>query len=281
MLIGLILVACGGEDEATPEKEQDGSDASAVALAAQRTEEAGSYRTDMRVTMEGLAPEPVTLTAEGLFDANERRGRMTMDMSRLSGAAGGVDLGEIEIVMDGLVMYMRMPFLQQLRPGIKPWIRFDLEKIGKQQGFDLQQLTQLGDQSNPAQALVYLRAASDDVEEVGAEEVRGVETTHYRMTVDLDKVAARAPAEQREAVRTQIRALKQRANVEKVPVEVWVDDDGLVRREVLRYEDMRFAPGQTGDMTIRMELYDFGVTVDAEPPPGDQVTDLGELLGGG
>jgi hypothetical protein len=101
------------------------------------------------------------------------------------------------------------------------------------------------------------------------------------MTVDLDKVAARAPAEQREPVRTQIRALKQRANVEKVPVEVWVDEDGLVRREVLRYEDMRFAPGQTGDMTIRMELYDFGVTVDVEPPPGDQVTDLGELLGGG
>jgi hypothetical protein len=46
----------------------------------------------------------------------------------------------------------------------------------------------------------------------------------------------------------------------------------------LTYEGMRFAPGQQGDMTMTMELYDFGVEVDVEPPPESEVTDIQELL---
>ncbi len=49
----------------------------------------------------------------------------------------------------------------------------------------------------------------------------------------------------------------------------------------LLYEGMEVAQGQTGDMTMTMELYDFGVEVDVEPPPRNQVMDLSELLGPG
>jgi hypothetical protein len=272
LVVGVLaLTACAG-----------GSDASeVVAQAASSTEDAGSYRVDAQVSMEGFTPEPVAMPAEGVFDADERRGHMTMDLSSLTDSTGEADVGEVEMIVEGLVFYLRAPALRELRPELEPWIRFDLQALGEQQGVDLEQLRQLSRQSNPSEALAYLRGVSGDVEEVGNEDVRGVETTHYRATVDLDRVVAQASSEQREALRTQIEPLQQRANVDDALVDVWIDDDGLVRRQVIRYEDMRLAPGPTGDLTLRMELYDFGVEVDVEPPPEDQVTDFQELLEAG
>lgn len=277
LLAALALGACGGGDEA-PEAEKPSD--SAVALAAAKTTEQGSYRADMEITLEGAAPAPVTMTAAGIFDTEARLARMTLDMSGLGTGTGIVEIGEIEMVMDGPVMYMRMPFLQQLSPGLKPWIKFDLQELGAQQGLDFEQFTQLGSQSDPSQALAYLRAASKDIEEVGTEQVRGVETTRYRMTVELARVAAAAPAEQREALRAQLEQLRERTGIDEVPTEVWIDEDGLVRRQMLTYRNMQVAPGQKGDMSLTIELYDFGVEVDVEPPSADQVTDIAELLGG-
>ncbi|MGH3033468.1 MAG: hypothetical protein ACRDON_02790 [Gaiellaceae bacterium] len=279
LLAALALAGCGG-GETTVEEEPKSASTDALAAAATATEAAGSYRADIEITMEGLAPEPVTMTAEGVFSREPVLARMTMDMSDLGTGTGFVEIGEIEMVMDGLVVYMRMPFLQELSPGLKPWIKFDLQELGEQQGFDFEQLMQFGTQSDPSQALAYLRAASDDVEEVGTEDVRGVETTHYGMTVELARVADAAPPEQREALRVQTEQLRELSGISRVPTEVWVDDEGLVRRQRLTYRDMRFAPGQEGDMTVTMELYDFGVEVNVEPPPADEVTDIGELLGG-
>jgi hypothetical protein len=66
-----------------------------------------------------------------------------------------------------------------------------------------------------------------------------------------------------------------------VPTEVWIDEEGLARRMELTYKGMRFAPGEEGDMTMTMELFDFGVEVDIQPPPANNVTDLQDLLGQG
>jgi hypothetical protein len=273
VLVTLGLSACGGGDgdASAPETPR-----AAVIEAANRTAEAGSSRASFEITMTGLAPQPLTMTAEGIFDSAERRGRMTMDMSEL-GAGSGQDLGTAEMIFDDFVVYMKFPFLTQAQPNLKPWLKFDLRELGKQQGFDLGQLSQLN-QNDPSQALQYLRAASDDVTEVGEEEVRGVETTHYRMTVDLRKVVDLAPAEQREQLRATIDQIIESSDIRMVPTEVWIDEDGLARRMSFRYEGMRFAPGQQGDMKMTMDLYDFGVEVDVDVPPKNQVTDIQELI---
>lgn len=264
------LSACGGGTSApaTPQ--------AAVVEAANRTSEAGSSRASFEVTMTGLGPGPFTMKGEGVFDSSESRGRMTMDLSALA-EGSGQEFGEAELIFDDLVVYMRFPFLQELQPGLKPWLKFDVRELGKEQGFDLGQLSQLN-QNDPSQALQYLRAASDDVQEVGKEDVRGVETTHYRMTIDLQKVVDQAPEDQREQLHAQIDQIVEQSGVRMVPTEVWIDADGLARRMKLTYEGMRFAPGQEGDMTMTMELYDFGVEVDVEPPPESEVTDVQELI---
>src|SRR5439155_19818933 len=129
---------------------------------------------------------------------------------------------------------MKFPLLTQQIPGGKDWIKLDLQKLSKAQGFNLGSLAQLS-QSDPTQALQYLRAASSDVQTVGKEQVRGVETTHYKLKVDLEKVPDTAPPDQRADVRASIQNLITQTGTRFIPTEVWIDGNGLVRRERIAY----------------------------------------------
>jgi hypothetical protein len=268
LLLALLPLACGGGEALSPE--------AAVAEAATNSQEAGSSRVSLELTMTGIAAEPLTITGEGIQDPEQQLASFTMDLSEVGAlTGGGVDLGEIEIILDGTTLYMRLPFLEGA--DLKPWIEIDIEAIAEQEGLDLPSLQQLG-QADPALTFAYLRAASRDTEEVGEEDVRGVETTHYRMTVELAKVAEQVPEEQREEMRAAIQALIEATGLDTVPVEAWIDGDGLIRRMDLGYEDVEVGPGKKGDMSMSMELYDYGVAVDVGPPPSDQVMSFEELL---
>jgi hypothetical protein len=264
-LLALALAAaCGGTGGLSPQ--------AVVSDAATRSQEAGSSRVDLELTMSGFAPGELTIAGEGVQDSEQQLARFTFDLSEISAlTGGGVDLSEIEMVMAGSSLYIRLPFLESA--GLKPWVEIDLQKVGKEKGLDLPALQQLG-QADPALTFAFLRAAGDDTEEVGEEEVRGVQTTHYRTTVDLDRAAEQASAEQRAA----IQALKEDTGLEVVPVNAWIDDDGLVRRIDFDYEDVELQPGQRGDMTLRMEFYDYGADVNVEQPPPDEVMSFDELL---
>lgn len=262
-----LATACGGEEL---------SSQAAVAEAATKSQEAGSSRVALELTMTGLAPEPLSITGEGIQDPEQQLARFTMDLSQVAGlTGGGVDLGEIEMVLDGSTLYMRLPFLEAA--DLKPWIEVDVAAIAEQEGLDLPSLQQLG-QADPALIFAYLRAASGDTQEIGKEDVRGVETTHYRMTVELARVADAVPEEQRDQTRAAIQALIEATGLDTVPVDAWIDGDGLIRRMDLGYEDVEVAPGKKGSMSMSMELYDYGVDVDVSPPPSDQVMSFQELL---
>lgn len=263
----VLATACGGE-ELSPQ--------AAVAEAATKSQDAGSSRVVLELTMTGLAPEPLSITGEGIQDPEQQLARFTIDLSQVAGlTGGGVDLGEIEMVLDGSALYMRLPFLEGA--GLKPWVEIDLRAIAEEEGLDLPSLQQLG-QADPALTFAYLRAASDNTQEVGQEDVRGVETTHYRLTVELARVAEQVPAEQREQMRAAVQALIEATGLETVPVDAWIDGDGLIRRMDLDYEDVEVAPGKKGSMSMSMELYDYGVDVDVSLPPSDQVMSFQELL---
>ena len=272
VLAALALAACGGGGSSTgtattsaPTTAQTGSNASSlIAAAGQKTKEAGSARVSFTLEMTGGEANG-TMSGDGVFD--QHGGRMTMDLGGLAGGALGS--GQAEVIFNDLVYYMKLPqaALSQLPTG-KTWLKFDLAALGKQQGLDLEQLTQLN-QSDPSQALQLLSGA-EDFQEVGNEEVRGVETTHYRGTVDMAKVAENAPTNLQDDIRKIVEQTGDRA----VPMDIWIDGDGLVRR----LEWTQHLPQGTA-MTMAEELYDFGVDVDAAPPPANEVLDITALLG--
>jgi hypothetical protein len=174
---------------------------------------------------------------EGAVDNRARRSQLSVDL----GAEG-----DAEFVLDGSVLYVRVDGLRHAPPLATPWVSADLETFGAVLGDRLGELTEWAAEG-PSRLLEQLRAVGK-VEELGRERVRGVETTRYRALV-------RPPG-----------APGERA----VPVDVWIDGDGLVRR-------LHAAHAAAG-ATVTVELYDFGTDVAAEPPAPEQVTALDELL---
>jgi hypothetical protein len=263
----LVLPACGGDSVA----------ADPVAEAATKTTEAGSSRIEFTMAMEAEG-RSLTMRGEGVFDYSPPIGRMTLDLGNLAELAGGeLGNGRVEFVLDGAAYYMKFPQVTERFFG-KQWLKIDLEEVGELTGADLGALQQAN--QNPAQLMQFLRA-SDDIEELGKEEVRGVETTHYRARVDLDEAAERGAEtgelsdEMREQLQAEIERMKAQTGLETLPVDVWLDEDNLLRRMQM---DLSFAVkgGQVGlDMT--MDFFDFGVDVRVAPPAADETVDITEL----
>lgn len=254
MLVGvlaamaLLVGACGsgGDDPAQ-----------IVRAAASKTEAADSSRLAVTVDVRQGAQQGA-VTAEGAFDYRTRRGRMSMDIP---------GFGAIDAIADGSVLYMKFPAaLAQQLPGGKPWVKLDVEAAARQSGFDLSELSQV-QQGDPTQALQYLRGASDEVKKIGEEDLRGAHTTHYTATLDLKKAASSLSGARRAAYDKAIAKL----GTASLPADVWIDDAGRARKLSFTQDAAE----------VTLELYGFGVEVDAAPPPASDVVDLAELLGGG
>jgi len=281
LLASLALAACGGgggggEVATTP----DGGNA-VLASAAEQTSATGSSKVDFTLVTDlppELSQKPVTLTGQGEFDYANRQGQVTYDFSQLFATLGQKSSDPVEMRFVGDVFYMKFPLLSNFLPDAKPWLEFDLKTLASEGGIDLSQLQQLG-QSDPSQALDYLRATGS-VDEVGTEELDGVQTTRYKGTIELDRVADQVPAGQRDKVRAAIEQLKKQTGLTEIPTEVWVDGDGLVRKMEFSYTaKVPVEGGETKDAssTVTLEFSDFGVDVNVEPPPADQVTNLADL----
>ncbi len=235
-------------------------------------EEAGTARMSMEQTMD--APTGTfSSEAEGVVDFAGQRGQMTMTLSGLPGQDGAT----IEAVADDFIIYMKSPLLDPVLKGPESWVSIDLQAAGEEMGIDMKALA---GQSDPSQMLDYLQGTTD-VEEIGTEEVRNVDTTHYRFKLDFEELAETGPEEIRESVKVMVEDFGFRA----LPGEIWLDEQGLVRRLFYEFEyrlpdaaeDGTFGPLKQ-EMTI--DYYDFGVPVNIEVPPKDDVIDLQELMEG-
>jgi hypothetical protein len=260
LLLALALplaAACGATEARLPP-------AQALFEAQTKTAQVDTYRVWMTGGTRIPGTDAIGFQAEGEFDNATRRGRLTMNIDRS---------GRMELVLDGVVIYLRMPALTRALPEVKPWIQFDLRRAGKLAGLDLAALIDLGQQQDPARSLQQLQAARR-VQEVGKEVVRGVETTHYRMTIDLAQQARLLQREYPAAART-VRRTIQLTGQRRVPMEVWIGGDQLVRR--MKWSQ-RVPEVKRASTTIIMELYDFGSTVDVKLPPRAKVTTFEQLL---
>jgi hypothetical protein len=273
LALALALVACAG-DGASPE---------ALQQAVTNAEAAGTARVAFGAEMElGEQAGAGTLITEGegQVDYANQISRMMFTFSGEGGQADQVAelMGDMEAIYESAVIYMKWPFLTQLMPEPTPWIRMDLDLLSEEFGLDMEQLMQFS-QNNPTYGLEYLKGA-EDADEVDSEDVRGVETTHYQTEVRLDDLGDDLPSE----LGRQLKRLNELLGVEKIPTDVWIDEEGLARRVSYEFEfdpSDDAPPGSpTGTMIMEMEFFDFGSEVEIHTPPQSAVTDLADLVGG-
>src|SRR5262249_7129611 len=117
---------------------------------------------------------------------------------------------------------------------------------------------------DPASQLKLLTALAG-AKEVGKEKIDGAQTTHYHGELDYKQVAKSGPEDLRKTAEL---ALKVMANT-TIPVDVWLDDQGRVRRQKLELntKELNGSPAQTQTMTIGYS--DFGIDASAIKAPAD------------
>jgi hypothetical protein len=234
-----------------------------VAQAATTTANAGTAHLSMtgKMTANG---EDVAFSATGEFDLKADRGRMQVKTT-IPGQ-GEVDMEE---VLDGRVMYIRTDAFASELPDGKHWVKIDLDELGRDQGIDLSQLD-LG-ASNPTDFLAFMKRAGE-VKKVGGEDIDGTPTTHYKATIDFEKLAASDD----DAAKT-VRQLQKLGGPRTLPADVWIDAEGRIRRETMDFT--------TGDpalsrMQFTVDYEKFGVPVDVHAPDTSDTADLADVING-
>ncbi|HVD69964.1 MAG TPA: DUF6612 family protein [Actinomycetota bacterium] len=234
-----------------------------------KVENAGAYRATfgMAITAQG---QTIEATGEGEFSDDPLQVHTTYRFTDMPGVEGDF---EMEMILDGSVMYMRSPMLSR-SPGLDTdWISMDLDELVP--GFsDLASLSQ--GQNDPTAQLEYLRGISD-AQEVGTERVAGVETTHYSGTVDLDAAYDRLPDDTRGELKQAIAQARKQFGHGAMPVDVWIDGDGLLRRMTMSLESGGNSAVDFG-MEMTMEIPEYGIAMHLPIPKAGDVTDVSDLL---
>lgn len=291
----LAVTACGSStDDAEVDTAPTGDLVPIVARAAAETGEASTGRFTLTMTFDAPPVGEMEMTAEGAFDDEAGRASLTMDMGSMfeglsdslgdlggeAGDLGGALGGEWTVVVDGDTTYLDMGGLGEMFGANDGWVSVPTEA-------DAVGSTPMGPVG--AQEMLDVLAGVADVREVGADDVAGTATTHYSASVDFDALLDRA-AQDAEAdgvdpddLQGAIDAFGEAGiEVGDIPVDVWVDAEGLVRRITMA---VTMSAGVSGGGEYRMtaEYSGFGEPVDIVVPDPSEVTpiDPGDLADGG
>jgi hypothetical protein len=269
--------------------------AEALQQAAQKTTAAGTAKVAMTFALTGVPGlGDTTLGIDGAVDSTTGRASFTLDLSKLTAAlpasqqAGlGAVLGNgnVQIITDGGDVYLQLDSLATLLGATtgQTWI-----KVPVGSGAASAVGAPLGDGTE----ILKLLDQAGGVQTVGTEQVRGVDTTHYQGTLDLASALAEVSADQRAKAESELGKVGIDPSMATVPVDVWIDGDGLVRRVQVGVQGLHTTTSSTpaGAVggTLTMEFYDFGQPVNITVPSPDQVFQvdpsmlgsLGKLAGG-
>jgi hypothetical protein len=262
--LAITLGACGGNDNGggtsgTGTKDTGGNAPAAAANLVDLAKSLGDKTAEastahMKLTADAAG---VSMTGEGDLKFGASDAAISMDLNTSEGSISMV-------LLDG-VLYMKLP--QELTPG-KPWIKIDSttnSAMAKALGSMNEQLSKSVDPRATLQEFQKAGEITDSKEE----EIDGKKVTHYTINVDLQKMVDQqtdpdAKAEMQKAID---------AGMKNMPVEVWIDEEGLPAR----FATEMAAPNGTGGtakVKMRADYTNWGEPVDIVPPPADQIGEL-------
>jgi hypothetical protein len=277
----LFVAACGSSSSSSTVTSSNAADT--VAKAASASAGAAGYKMTMSMKISSPAlSKPLTATGNGSFSIPDHAGsfKISMDFSNEPQVAQvlGSSTLQIEEIIKAPTVYVKLPdALAQKIPGGKPWLKIDLDKAAAAAGIrGLSSLTGNPASSDPSQLLQYLRAVSGTITKVGSEQVGGVPTTHYKATINLDKVPDAVPAAQRKGAQQAIASLESVTHLHSLPVDVWIDDHNLVRQMQTSFASS--AGGQNVNTQMTIGIPEYGRQQPPKVPPDSQVTDASAFL---
>jgi hypothetical protein len=236
-----------------------------VAGAATKTESSDGSKIALNASLTTPAGETYSISASGTFD--KQQGDITVQLPKSGSQA---ELRYLEENGD-LVLYVNSAELSSKLPGGKPWVRLDLQQVGEKIGIDLNQI--LGEANQDPGRILDLLQSTGSVSKVGTETIDGAATTHYKATIETDKLAGKLGGSMAQVAYDD---LESHGAPSSIPVDVWIGDDGLVRRVTI--DDSVAGSGGTATLKLQLDVSDAGAPVVVTAPPSDQVFDVSGLL---
>lgn len=311
VVLMLVATACGGDDSAettttteattttttttttepptttsTTEAEEPSEAELALQASLARSGEVTSGRMEGSFEIVGIEGMPgggsFEMPFSGAFDNEAGAFAFSMDLSGMAGlGAEGEEippelsgmLGEFEVRTIGDAAYMKYPFFTAFLGVETEWIQIPAEDAGTATpGFPGVS------PANPTDFLDVFEGADITVEDLGREIVGDdVETTHYRVLVDVERLLE-------EASKEELADLEELGQLPfgELPTDMWVGDDGLVYRFVIEIDGsaVEAEPGEGFEkMVMSFEMSDLGEPVNIEAPDPDEVTVVDDLEG--
>ncbi|MFJ9726432.1 hypothetical protein ACIRP3_27095 [Streptomyces sp. NPDC101209] len=221
--------------------------------AGQTLEEAGTSKatTSMEMATGGTR---VTIRGQGVYDYGRRLGRLKVTLPQ-DPAGTNEHRPIIELLAPGAL------FMKNRGAGVPAdkWVRVDTAGLS-----DGNLVT--GGATDPFTAAAVLRGTRT-ASYLGRTELAGTEVRHYRGTADLRLAAKGAPPGVRESLTA---AAKGFASAE-VPFDVYLDDQGRIRKIRHRFGFVGGAGTGTVAVASTTLLYDFGAAADVRLPASKDI----------
>jgi hypothetical protein len=135
----------------------------------------------------------------------------------------------------------------------------------------------------PDSFMAMLEAIDAEVETVGREQVRGVDTNHVRAVLDLDAILAEADESMAADLRDSLAEMGATGSLGTLPIDAWIGDDDVVRKVVVEV-DLAGLGGveglEQGTLVISFELFDLGQPVDITLPDPAEVGTMEGMMSG-
>lgn len=299
LLAATALSACASEaDDGVVTGEVDFEATGRFLAAASERSASEPYRLEASMAMEiAGGGEEISLDAPymtGEQDGDSYEYRMDMEewTSQVPGGAGalaGADL-TMDMASDGDVLYIRAPIYaamaEQAGPaGIGPigeladlgdrWGRIDLGALGDLSLFDVQS-TAGGPGGTDPRAILDAVSGAEDVEELGTDEVDGTPVNGVGAELSLGQLLETQGVDPQRFV-DQMSAnlgglqqtgsdvpdeVMQRLVDAGIPIEVWVDGDGYVRRVAYEIDALDVFAEMEGFPTGRLDRFVTSQTLD-------------------
>ena len=262
--LAVTLGACGGNDNGggstnTSPKDTGGGAPVAAANLVDLAKSLGDKTTEASSAHMTMTADAAGVKMDGEGDVKFGSSDAAISMT-LNTTEGSISM----VLLDG-VLYMKLP--QELEPG-KPWIKIDSStnsEMAKALGSMNEQLSKNVD---PRATLKEFEKAGE-ITDSNQEEIDGQKVTHYKIDVDVQKmVDEQADPSTKEEMQKAIDA-----GIKTLPVEVWIDKEGLPARFAM---EMAAPNGSGGTEKVKMQAdyTDWGKPVDITPPPADQIAEL-------
>ncbi len=259
--VGVGLTACS-DDSSGADSSSSATDSSTEEGGAEETAEAEEADAPTELDAAGFYPAVMEAMREaetfnfqtvsesgGQSQTMEGQARFGDEGIEMKASSTGAQ--PMELILIDQAMYLKSA---DLGTGDK-WFKVDLSDPNSLFGM-------IGKATDP-EVMFKAMEAPKKLELVGTEEVDGVETNHYRITMDPTKylAAMEFPAAMADMM------------PKELVTEMWVDGDDLPRKFSQSLEVPAMGGGKPTSTSSEGTYSDFGTDVEIEAPPADQVTE--------